>query len=337
MSAIEGLWKRPVTITENNFVYKSLSNWACNIAVGCNHKCRFCYVPDASTIKLSEPLKEFGVTDPDAQWGDYVLLRPWDEKAFRASLKRAVATDPATLKPDGNRAIMFCSTTDPYQILSNKVLNQARRDIVREALKIIRDESDLRVRILTRSPLARQDFDLFKSFGSRLLLGSSIPTLDNRLAKIYEPTAPAPTQRLAMLLEARAKGLNVYVAMAPTYPECNEQDLLTTLSQIKTADPVTIFHEPINIRAENVERIRKHGESIGVEMKTDVFETNGAWLEYALRAFEMVEHSARALGIADHLHLWPDKSFRTWARGINHREKWVHRWHSRISEWPAKP
>ncbi len=54
-----------------------------------------------------------------------------------------------------------------------------------------RDKSTLNVRILPRSPLARADFDLFKSFGRRLLSGMSLPTLRNDLARVYEPKAPA--------------------------------------------------------------------------------------------------------------------------------------------------
>lgn len=38
-----GLWNHPVVVQPNNFIYKSLSNWAVNIAVGCGHACRFCY------------------------------------------------------------------------------------------------------------------------------------------------------------------------------------------------------------------------------------------------------------------------------------------------------
>jgi len=71
-----GVWPSPAVIAPNNFVYKSLSNWAFNIAVGCSHACRFCYVPSASTIKMETKLAEYGVMDADAEWGDYVLLRP---------------------------------------------------------------------------------------------------------------------------------------------------------------------------------------------------------------------------------------------------------------------
>jgi len=82
-------WHHPAVIAANNFKYKSLSNWAFNISVGCSHACRFCYVPSAATNKQAPALKKFGVTDPDEQWGDYSLLRPWDEKNFLAALKQA--------------------------------------------------------------------------------------------------------------------------------------------------------------------------------------------------------------------------------------------------------
>src|SRR5438876_10494851 len=96
-----GLWTSPAVIAPNNFVYKSLSDWAFNIAVGCSHACRFCYVPSAATIKQGPKLAEYGVADPDAEWGDYLLLRPWDENKFLASLRAAHDTPVSQLKRDG--------------------------------------------------------------------------------------------------------------------------------------------------------------------------------------------------------------------------------------------
>lgn len=251
-------WTTPAVISPNNFVYKSLSNWAFNLAVGCSHACRFCYVPSAATIKQGPKLAEYGVQDPDAEWGDYVLLRPWDEAKFLTSLRAAELTPAHKLKRDGNRAVIYCSTTDPYQVIHHpdparqRELAAHARLLVRRSLELIRDQSTLNVRILTRSPLARTDFDLFQSFGPRLLFGMSLPTLRNDLAKIYEPKAPAPSQRLAALRAAKDAGLYIYVAVAPTYPECDEPDLRATLQAIAELEPITVFHEPINIRAENV-------------------------------------------------------------------------------------
>lgn len=342
-----GFWNHSVVVQPNNFVYKSLSNWAVNIAVGCGHACRFCYVPSASTNKLKPQLSKLGVADPDADWGDYVFLRHWDEEAFRKSVLRAEATPRSELKKDGNRAVIFCSTTDPYQVFRHpdpeqrKKLDEAAELIMRRSLEIIRDESSLNVRILTRSPLARIHFPLFKSFGHRLLFGMSLPTLNNALAKVYEPKAPAPSARLATLKAAKDFGIPVYVAMAPTYPECDPADLRATLTAVRDLDPYTIFHEPINIRSENVARIAAKGKEVGIELRTEVFSSSDIWARYALEALESVEGIAAELGLAGRLHLWPDRNLGS-ARALSlHAAKdrpaklrWLKKYWHRISEWP---
>lgn len=338
-------WHAPAVIAENHFVYKSLSNWAFNVAVGCSHACRFCYVPSAATIKQGAKLAQYGVKDPDAEWGDYVLLRPWDEQKFLTSLRAAQNTPHKQLKPDGNRAVIYCSTTDPYQVIRHPDLARQTeladhaRLLVRHSLELIRDESTLNVRILTRSPLARADFDLFQSFGKRLVFGMSLPTLRNDLAKVYEPKAPAPSQRLAALRAASEIGLHVYVALAPTYPECDEADLRRTLKAVAELEPITIFHEPINIRAENVARIKAHAVAMGVRLRTEVFATRESWQNYAVNALHTVSELARELGIEQHLHLWPDKSLgsQALARRMPNPAKYLKRlehWWSRVSEWP---
>lgn len=340
-----GLWSAPAVISVNNFIYKSLSNWAFNVAVGCSHACRFCYVPSAATIKQGPKLAEYGVQDPDAEWGDYVLLRPWDVDRFLASLRAADRTPISQLKRDGNRAVIYCSTTDPYQVIHHSNPKKQRelaaqaRHLVRRSLELIREHSNLNVRILTRSPLARADFDLFRSFGPRLVFGMSVPTLRNDLAKVYEPRAPAPTQRLATLQAAREAGLHVFVAMAPTYPECDESDFRATLAACSEVDPITIFHEPINIRAENVVRIESQAEELGVRLQTDVFASRERWQDYAIGALRTVERVAGELGLGDRLHLWPDKSLGSErvvsrASSPNDHRRWLQKCWSRVSEWP---
>lgn len=364
-------WHSPAKIERNHFKFKSLSCWALNISVGCAHACRFCYVPSVATNKQGPTLARYGVADPDAQWGNYSLLRPWDEQEFLKSLRKAENTDPATLNEDGNRAVILCSTTDPYQVFrastfeKRQELNEKSFRLVQNALELILNESTLNVRILTRGPLARKHFDLFRRFGDRLLFGMSLPTLDDDLAKIYEPKAPAPSQRLKTLRLAKQAQLNVYVAVAPTYPECDEADLRRTLLAVRDLDPVTIFHEPINMRAENVARIKEHATSIGRTLRTEVFRSEGHWAHYAIRSLHTVERLAGELGLADRLHLWPDKNLtnektffdsqkivlpsntplRTTYEEARWQEaqrpayegckNWVKGWHGRISEWPG--
>ena len=374
-------------IQRNHFKFKSLSCWACNIAVGCKHACRFCYVPSSqqtgpgkkkeNTAPLARTLREHGILDPDADWGTYVLFRPWNEKKFLASLKSAENKARSKLNPDGNRAIIFCSTTDPYQTVSipgnaekQDLLNRHCRHLVRRALELILAESTLNVRILTRSPLAIKDFDLFKRFGNRLIFGMSIPTLDDELRKVYEPHAPGVQARRKTLKAAAKAGIPTYVALAPTYPECDEADLRKTLEAIRPLKPLTIFHEPINVRAENVERIAKHAAELKMQarMKPEVFANPTAWRRYAIDQLMTVQKIARELGMEDHLHLWPDKSLKSkgaflkaramsrtpsndWPHLSAHEKKqrrkededayaefeqWLAHWHGRISEWPGK-
>jgi DNA repair photolyase len=330
-----GIWPHPAVIARNNFVHKSLSNWAFNIAVGCAHGCSFCYVPSTATIKQGPKLAEFGVEDPDLEWGQYVLLREWNEARFLASLRSANETPRKMLPPDGNRAVMYCSTTDPYQVFRHpdparqRELGEAARLMVRRSLELIRDHSQLNVRILTRSPLARLDFDLFKSFKSRLLFGMSVPTLDARLARLYEPNAPSPLKRMETLQKAKDAGLHVYVAMAPTFPESDTADLSATIKAIAALKPVTVFHEPINIRADNVARITARAIKIGVKPRTDVFASTSTWQDYAIDSFRSVKQFAKEHGLSKQLHLWPDA---TLGSAACLQKCW-----SRISEWPQGP
>ena len=147
-----GIWPQPVQVTMNNFIHKSLSNFAVNLAIGCSHGCLFCYVPDTSVIKHGSTLKTFGVNDPDAEWGKYALLRQWDEEVFVKSLRTAMTTPANELWWDGHRAAMFCSTTDAYQVFGGHPdqtrLNEHEKLMRRRALTLIRDCSDLNVRIL---------------------------------------------------------------------------------------------------------------------------------------------------------------------------------------------
>ncbi len=363
-------WTEPAIIAPNNFLYKSLSNWAFNISIGCSHGCLFCYVPSTSANKQARKLKEHGVKDPDAQWGQYSLLRQWDEKKFLASLQRAEKTSRRSLKKDGNRAVLFCSTTDPFQtfkgknLAETKQLNQDAEAMVVKALELIRDQSTLNVRILTRSALAQKHFKLFKSFGNRLMFGMSLPTLRDDLRSVYEPKAPGIQVRVKCLHAAKQAGLNIFVAMAPTFPECDEVDLLATLKEIKKLNPLTIFHEPINVRAGNVERIVAESKKVGVTLNTAVFASGEARRSYALNSLFAMQRLAGEAGVLDRLHLWPDKDLISEQGFLNYRKSkwhkldltafeierqkkhdqeiyeneyrpWLQKWWERISEWPT--
>jgi len=307
-------WPHPLLIAKTNFKHKALACWHLNPAVGCSHGCRFCYVPSVSCGKQKDKLSACGVNDPAREWGNYVLPRVWDENEFRRSLKIALGTVMDELLPDGNRAIMFSSTTDPFQVSRHphpdvRAFHGRQLDLLmRRSLEMIRDESDLRVRILTRSPLAEQYFDLMRTFGNRLLFGMSIPSMDDKLVRLYEPKAPAATRRIETLKRAKDEGIPTYLAVAPTFPEEQKAEFTKFITVIKDLDPVTIFHEPVNIRGKNVTLMEDAFEMEGAAFHSDVFEDRKKWSCYAMRSLLEFEGVAHEAGLADRLKLWPDEA-----------------------------
>ena len=338
-------WPFPAVIAQNNFIAKSLSDFSFNAVVGCLHDCLVCSVPSTSTNKMAKRLKPYGIEDPQMDWGSYALVRPWDKEKFLKSLEVAENTPDDKLKPEGHRAVIFSSTTDAYQLIRNedpelgKQYHQHNLAVNKRALELIRDKSTLNVRILTRSPLAKLDFELFKSFGHRLTFGMSLPTLNDKTAKIYEPGSPGVTARLKTLKEAKKAGLNVYVAVAPVYADCDEADIRATLKAIAELEPLTVFHEPVNIRAENVARTRQRASEAGATIDLTPFESVETWRHYAVNQLKLVERIAGEEGLANCLHLWPDKSLadRTYLQTLDAPTEFVHwlrKWWTRISEWP---
>ena len=163
------------------------------------------------------------------------------------------------------------------------------------------------------------------------------------------------------------EGIPVYVAMAPTLPDEGEKELKETLKKISSLKPVTIFHEPINLRAENLSRIEAKARSKGRHIKSEVFKTKGRWWEYAFGQFFLIEKICDELKLPEGaLHQWPDKildsptGFLRMKKSIAERtngqggftkklqeeaehqwencfKPWIDYWHntsSRISKWP---
>lgn len=352
---VSGLHDRPVVIARNGFKFKSLSSFVVNAFMGCGHACRVCYSSDTAAGKQEELLGAYGVADPVEEWGKYVIVRPWDEAAFMASLRLAERTRIKDLNPDGNRAVMFSSTTDPYQVVRNpdpakaKLLNNIARSNMRRSLELILERSTLNVRILTRSPLAREDFDLFKKFGNRILLGVSLPTMDDDLSRFYEPNAPGPLQKVKLLQAAHAEGIPTFVAVAPVYPGVGYEGMLKVFKAVKEVDPFTIFMEPVNMRRGVAERIKMEASKKNRKVDMSPFTSEGlAWSEYAIRTLLDAERAAEAVGLSDRLHLWPDhdalgaaKVVKAQSKDWNHPSgmtytQWLESWWNRISEWPGK-
>jgi len=286
-------------LSESALYHKNLCNYVINVATGCTHGCKFCYVPSTPNIKMRGEMLEnqANVDDGQREWGSYLLYR--DDMPER--LGRILDRKQKWKKEQGGRGVvMISSGTDCYQ---DRRAAQITRGCVIELVK-----HDRPVRILTRSPAVVRDKDVFKAADGLVTVGSSIPCLDDEMVRSIEPSAPAPTTRLNALQELSDAGIPVYVSMSPTYPTQDKEDIRNLMEEFVLLDPDVIFHEPINPRGENFDMTVQAARQAGQEELADELEKlkdRDHWAEYSLNQLEWVEEIGDEFDLP--IHLWPDK------------------------------
>lgn len=121
--------------------------------------------------------------------------------------------------------VVFSSATDPYLQLEKDLLLSRR--ILELFLKY-----RFPVHIITKSDLVLRDLeiiceinktailpeDLKPQIGAGALITFSFSTLDERIAHIFEPGAPAPSRRLQALAAFKKAGLRAGVSLMPLLP-----------------------------------------------------------------------------------------------------------------------
>jgi DNA repair photolyase len=175
-------------------------------------------------------------------------------------------------------------------------------------------EAGHKVRVQTRSAMVERDFDLLYEHRDRVLLGTSLPYLDDELARVLEPRASGPTRRLKMLAKATEVGLRTYVAIAPFMPWDRAGDLGSVVNAIRINGvwPEEIFCEVLNPKGGNLGMMREAIMSAGVLR----FERHGRVLEsYDARTWARFTYEILSTGhdwITGFIG-WPDTG-RGWKR-----------------------
>lgn len=299
-------------LSESALYHKNLCNYVINVATGCTHGCKFCYVPSTPNIKMRGKMLEeqAGVDDGQQEWGSYLLYR--DDLPER--LHRKLNRKQTWKKEKGGRGVvMISSGTDCYQ---DRRAAQITRGCVIELVTHNRP-----VRILTRSPAVVRDMDVFKAAEGLVTVGTSIPSLNDEEVRSIEPGAPAPSTRLKALQELSDAGIPVYVSMSPTYPTQDKEDIRDLLKKFKSLNPDVIFHEPINPRGANfgmtVQAAREAGQET-LAQELEALQRRDRWVEYSVNQLEWVKEIGAELGLP--IHLWPDKQLLNHLDGEQKRE-----------------
>ncbi|MEW6494256.1 MAG: radical SAM protein [Cyanobacteriota bacterium] len=293
MSIVKGTEKIVNPLQESALNKKGLCDYVINVASGCLHGCTFCYVPSTPAIRTRQAqLQEKGVTNPQMHWGQYLFVR----EDIPEKLEKILSRKKSWRVTDAGRGIvLLCSGTDPYQ-------NKQTASVTRGAVEVLL-EYNKRVRILTRGLLWVNDIDVLKN--DNVIVGMSLPFLDDELSRKIEPQSPPPSERYKALLEGHKAGCRLYVAMAPTPPTRTLDDFKRDLEKIMYVNPEVIFWEPINARGSNGKRML----AAGLDFTSSIM-SKKSWAESFKRQWEDIEAAAKEIGCLDRLHIWPDPELR---------------------------
>ncbi|EMA43165.1 radical SAM domain-containing protein [Halococcus saccharolyticus DSM 5350] len=297
-----------VVLSESGLYHKSLCDYVINVATGCSHGCKFCYVPSTPNITARQDMlsEQASVSDGQTDWGSYLLYR--DDLPERLARKLGRKQKWKTTNR-GRGVVMISSGTDCYQ---DRRAAQITRGCIIELIS-----RGFPVRILTRSPAVARDIDVFqrgielseKRDGELIRVGSSIPCLDDKQVKAIEPGAPPPSARLEALRKISQAGIPVYVSMSPTYPTQTYEEFDNLIEEFANLDAEVVFQEPINPRGGNFQMTIKAAEEAGKDHLADelkkISNDREYWVKYSIQQMQWAEELGAKHDVD--VHVWPDK------------------------------
>ncbi len=186
-----------------------LDDYSVNPYSGCAFNCLYCYIRGS---KYGEEM----VRTLSAKMNAPEVL----EKQLKRRVKK------------GEYGIIAISTsTEPYQEIEKKL------GLTRKILEVIL-KYRFPVHILTKARLILRDLDVLKEIDKNailpddlkgklnggVILNFSFSTLDEKLAKMVEPGAPKPAERLSTLQKCKEKGFFCGISYIPILPYLSDSE-----------------------------------------------------------------------------------------------------------------
>jgi DNA repair photolyase len=198
-------------ITRNNSPDLSFEG-SLNPYRGCEHGCAYCY---------ARPTHEYLGFSAGMDFESRIMVKPDAASLLRKELS----------KPSYKPLRLACSgVTDPYQPVERKL------KITRSCLEVL-VECRQPVVFITKNHLITRDIDLLSELAKHRAVAAyiSITSLDADLARILEPRASSPRQRLDAITQLHAAGIPVGVSLAPVIPAINDEEIPAILQAAAAA------------------------------------------------------------------------------------------------------
>ncbi|MEM3797779.1 MAG: radical SAM protein [Candidatus Bathyarchaeia archaeon] len=204
-----------------------------NPYTGCDHRCVYCYA--SSYIPR------------------FYECRP--KKDLLPRLKR----EAVKLKGE---LVSISNSSDPYPTV------EAETGLTRRCIQILA-ECNCLIQIITKSSIVVRDIDLLKRVPSMVAL--TITTDDVETAKILEPYAPTPAERLKAAERLLAEDIPVAVRIDPVIPYVNEnpESLVKAIAEIGVKH---ITASTYKVKADNWQRLSLAMPKLSEKLKPLYFE-----------------------------------------------------------------
>jgi len=186
-----------------------LLDYSLNPYLGCSFNCLYCYIRGS----------HYG-----GDRTDKFIVKSNAAQILKKQLKKRAKGKEYGL-------IGIASSTEPYPEMEKEL------KITRSLLKIIA-RYKFPVSILTKSKLVLRDMDILKEINENAILppdlkpklkggviiSFSFSTPDEKLAKIFEPNAPLPKERLETLKKFKGEGFKTGVCFMPVLPFLSDSE-----------------------------------------------------------------------------------------------------------------
>lgn len=209
-----------------------------NVYTGCDHACVYCYITS------------------------YI------PKAFKIRIKENLLPnlERELQKFNKNFIIALSYSSDPYPTIDKDLR------ITKKVLELFK-RYNVRCLILTKSNLFEQDLDLLKDL--KCAIGITVTTIDEEKARLLEPNAPSPQERIKALKKAKKEGIPVYARIDPIIPFYTWKEFDETLDELSFVSHITV--STLKLRPDSWRRMKvkfpelmkkldplyKRGEKIG--------------------------------------------------------------------------
>ena len=222
----------------------SMEFWSINPYVGCEFGCSYCYARFAHNYVVDRARSNGTLSVPLGR-------EPFEQRIFvkrRSSVLRALDTDLHKLRRrterDGTQTLLIGSGTDPYQPAERLY------QITRTILDRLRVERNIRIGIITKSPLICRDIDLLKALGRRNLVSVyiSLISADINIIKQFEARSPMPHVRLRALDKLTRSGIRAGLLVAPILPGITDTVPQIELLMSEARDAGAHFAHPVPLR-----------------------------------------------------------------------------------------